>query len=672
MGINYGKNLTDEDIRIINEISRDCGILFDTARLLYYRKIDTVEKAKNFLNPGKYGFYNPFLLQDMDNAVQRIILAKQKGESVLVFGDYDADGVCATSILYNALCDFGISARKFVPEREDNYGLNLDTVNSFNNQQKIDLLITVDCGISDGEKIEEIKKIGIDVIVTDHHEPPEVLPNCIKINPKIDGQDYPFKELCGAGVAYKLSYALIGDKADKYLDFVALATIADSMDLIDENRHLVSEGLKLFNDRKTLRLPFKYLLGDINKQITSQTIAYTIAPRVNAGGRMGDAATALALFTSKNPNEIFDLAAKLESYNTARQTECEKIYQQAKQKIVDEKSENDNVILVYDHSWRTGFIGIVAAKLVEEYARPVIVFAGCDGYLKGSARSVEGFNIYDAICMAKDLLITFGGHSQAAGVSVTQENYYILREFLNTYAQKEKIKVLPTQALYAEWEVDKPLSIEFAKELDLLEPFGVGNRRPLFATKVQSIQSRSLKEGSPHFTFKTEVIEMLDFNGGKHVSVLSFPVVKNVLFELNLSLYKSKYSLKGYVRNVVAEYDGTETTKPYEFYENIEKIVSGVSVRTLDCLEYLSVKREDFAEMFNCLRYLSGKYFVDAVDFAKRNLPDQNIYQSIFCLMVFIELGIFSVKNGKFVFNEKVKNALTNSKLYSKIYSLKV
>ena len=227
MKIVYGKNLTEEEISVVSNIALECGVLFDTARLLFYRNVDTVEKAKVFLNSNKNRLHNPYLLDGVREAVDRLILAKEKGQNVLIFGDYDADGVCATAVLYNALKDFGIIAKKTIPEREDNYGLNLNIVNKFNDEERIDLLITVDCGISDSDKIEEIKKLGIDVIVTDHHEPPEELPDCIKINPKINGQAYPFKELCGAGVAYKLSYALIGEKANKNLDFVALATIAD-------------------------------------------------------------------------------------------------------------------------------------------------------------------------------------------------------------------------------------------------------------------------------------------------------------------------------------------------------------------------------------------------------------------------------------------------------------
>ncbi len=758
MKIVYGQNLTERETCIISNVANECGILFDTARLLFYRGIDTVEKAKKFLSPGKSGFHAPLLLRDMVKAVERIKKAKDFNESVLIFGDYDADGICATTVLYNCLKDYGIKARKFIPEREEGYGLNLDTVSVLNEKQKIDLLITVDCGISDKIKIEQLKNLGIDVIVTDHHEPPEDLPDCIKINPKIEGQEYPFTELCGAGVAYKLGSALIGGKADEYLDFVALATVADSMDLVGENRDLVTEGLKLFNGKNTLRLPFRHLLGDTSKQVSAQTLAYTIAPRVNAGGRMGDSRSALDLFTEKDPNKVFDLAVKLSEYNVQRQAECDRIYREAKQKITDGKMEDDGVIMVADENWRAGFIGIVAAKLVEEFSRPVIVFAGHEDYFKGSARSVDGFNIHDAITSAKDLLIAFGGHSQAAGVSVSKENFEALKKALSNYADGLGLEFDGEQKVLAEWEVDQPFSMRFAHELDALEPFGVGNRRPLFVLNTSAVDSLPLKLGSPHYSFKTDMLEILDFNGEKNVLPLSLPINKKVVFELNLSTFKNKEYLKGYARYVCPEYgdfkalspyifrnqlfgltlDGMEETpvecagvtvknargalyvlsdpenlkdypelkglpvslftpmrgrgeivvspsfipptcrkvvyldKPMQYHKSVAQIETFSARCGYKTIDKLSTDRSDFTRIYTVLVGLSGKKFKNTVDFCCKYIVDENLYQAIFVVEVFLELGIFSVKNGTFVFNQKVKNALTNSKVYSKIYTLKV
>ncbi len=758
MKIVYGKQLTAEEHLLCQNIAFSCGIMMDTARLLLYRGIDSVEKARIFLSPSKNHFYNPFWLSGMTEAVERIKQAKINGENVLVFGDYDADGICATSVLYYCLKEFGIVARTVIPEREDGYGLNVAKITNLNLEKKIDLLITVDCGISDYDKIEEIKGLGIDVIVTDHHEPPSILPNCIKINPKLPYQDYPFNGLCGAGVAYKLGSALIGVLADNYLDFTALATVADSMDLVDENRSIVVEGLKLFNSYK-IREQFKVLLGDNNRSITAQTLAYTIAPRINAGGRMGNANLALNLFLSESSSDIFDYTAKLGEYNLQRQAECDAIYREAKELITEKGLEGDEIILVENPTWKTGFIGIVAAKLVEDYSRPVIVFAGQeDGCLKGSARSVEDINIYDAICSAQDLLIGFGGHSQAAGISVSMENFPILRQRLNAFVKDNYGMRDLEKKTYVDWEINGELSLRFAREIDMLEPFGVGNKKPIFATTIKEVETTPLKANSPHFNFKTNVIEMLYFNGGEDLFKLSLPIDKKVVFEVNLSTFKGKEYLKGYVKSVIADYTDFSNLEPYLYASELEKLktdeisvpetisktelngtygtvyavsdyktlkdypeLSNLPVKLFvldeknasNCvvvglkqitrgfnkivyldkplaylktdiksyivsdkkgynfIEDLSVDRSVFSELFVAIKNLTGKKFKSVGDFAVKYCGEYSVSQFVFCLTVFLELGIFYQKNGMLLFDSNVKNPLANSKVYSKICLLK-
>ncbi len=553
MKIVSGKNLTENEISIVNEIALNCGILFDTARLLFYRGIDSVKKANVFLNPSKKYFYNPFLFNDMDKAVERIKIAKCNNENVLIFGDYDADGICATSILYYCLKSFGITARFDIPEREDGYGINFDKICKLHNENPIDLLITVDCGVSEFDNIEKLKQLGIDVIVTDHHEPPEILPDCIVINPKLKGQKYPFDNLCGGAVAYKLGYALIGEKANDYLDFVALSTVADSMELIDENRSLVFEGLKIFNSCK-IRPAFSYFLSNKTNKITAQSLAFTIAPRVNAGGRMGDAHSALELFTTNDEKKIYDLSVLLGEYNISRQFECDLIFQQAKDKIEKEKLYLNEVIIVEDSNWKTGFIGIVAAKLVEEYNRPVIVFGGVDGELKGSARSISSVNIFHAISHCQDLLIGFGGHSQAAGLSINKDNVVKFRNSICKYVKDYCSDIYCEKNINIEWEIDKPVSLRFAEEIELLEPFGLGNKKPIFAVSEYALNPRPIKENSPHFTFNTSVIEMLNFNGLEDCDILRSEKPKSLIFELNFSTFKNKSYIKGYLKKIIPNY----------------------------------------------------------------------------------------------------------------------
>ena len=572
MKLLYGKTPDGQETLAIRNLAGELGVTFDTARLLYFRGADTKEKARRFLSPDKTAFGDPLLLSGMKEAVARITRARDDGDSVLVFGDYDADGICATAILTKALAEFGINAEKIVPEREDGYGLNVSLVDEVRKNRPINLLITVDCGISDAEKIEELKKRGIDVIVTDHHEPPEILPDCVRIDPKIAGQEYPFNGLCGAGVAYKLSRALIGEKADDYLDLAALATVADSMDLIEENRSIVAEGLKLINAPRP-RAVFKNLLGD-NKKATAQTLAFQVAPRLNAGGRMGDAKAALEAFTSDDENVVFDRCVKLSAYNVQRQVECDEMYKEAKELIHRENSFFDPVILVASEKWRTGFIGIVAARLSEDFSRPVIVFAGVDGGYKGSARSVPEVNIFEALCAVKDLTVEFGGHSQAAGVAVTKENYELLRAGICAYVKERKLLAKAEKTVFAEWNIQGKIDARFAKELDMLEPFGVGNRRPLFTAEEESgVISRPLKKGSPHYTFNLEAGEMLDFGGGGNVEVLALPVKKTVVFEINRSIFGGKEYVKGFVKNVLTDKSDLSAIDPFVLRNELKKLL---------------------------------------------------------------------------------------------------
>ncbi len=573
MGIIYSPKYSETENLIINKIALECKILPDTAYLLYARGFDTVEKAKAFLNPGKHNFNSPFLLNGIVEAVDRIKTAFIKGENVLIFGDYDADGTCASVVLYNCLKEMGIISRIIIPERDDGYGLNLELIKRANAEKQVDLIITVDCGISDFLVIESIKEMGIDVIVTDHHEPPEVLPDCIVINPKIKGQAYPFTQLCGAGVSYKLGVALMGEKADKYLDFVSLATVADSMELVSENRDIVTVGLKMFNDEKVSPV-FKYIIPENTKEITSRTLSFSVAPKINAGGRMGDSSCALRLFLSEDENEAFDLAVKLNAYNIERQESCDFIYKQAIDKINSEQLYNDQVIVVADDNWKSGFIGIVAARLVEEYSRPVIVFAGFNDSFKGSARSVDGINIFEIISNCSDKLLGFGGHSQAAGLSVKKEDLVAFRSDVNKYVHTTYGNIKHVKNIFVDKLISNPISIRFAEEINLLEPFGVGNLKPLFAIKTNAVSSMPLNAKGIHFSIKTDVIELLDFNGYDHVLPLSMPVEKTLVFELNLSVFNGKKSLKGYLRNIENNYSNLEDMKYFLFRTELDKLLT--------------------------------------------------------------------------------------------------
>ena len=378
-----------DEKRRVGELARAVGVTETTAGILFARGMDSEEKMRRFLSPGKQNFLSPFLMKGMKEAALLLERAKREEWRVAVFGDYDADGIGAVSILSRALREYGIEPYLYVPERAEGYGLTTHAIDRIFDEFLPDLIVTVDCGISNAAEVEYIKEQGCYVIVTDHHELPEELPDCICINPKFK-DDYPYDNLCGAGVAYKLSRALIGEKADELLDFCALSTVADSVPLLGENRDIVAAGLELIKSRP--RPAFSALLSKA-QEVTAQTLAFTLAPRVNAAGRMGDANAALRLFTSEDEEETRVLAELLNNYNSERQRLCDELYERARAQIAAEGAYQ-SVVMAEGEDWHPGLIGIVAARIVEEFSRPALLFVRRGDMLRGSARSIETVNIF--------------------------------------------------------------------------------------------------------------------------------------------------------------------------------------------------------------------------------------------------------------------------------------
>ncbi len=546
--IDYKFSLDKINKQEILDLSKKTGLFFETTAILYSRGIDTVEKINYFLDPGKPHFKDPFLLKNMNVAVARIKQAKEEGETVAIYGDYDVDGISATTVLYFALQEFGIEAITVIPERADGYGLQTQILDKLIDESFPTLVITVDCGISCFDEVEYLKNEGIDVIVTDHHELPEKIPDCTVVSCKIPSS-YGFDSLCGAGVAYKLAYALIGKKADKYLDFVAIATIADSMPLIGENRDIVFEGIKLIKNGNA-HDSIKQLISVSNmREISSTSIAFTIAPRINAAGRMGDAKSALSLMKSTDPELIDKMALKLNSYNGLRQTECEKLYKSARQKLIEQAFDKKIAVLM-DDGWNSGLVGIIAAKLVEEFCRPVILFVNSDGKIHGSARSIGDINIFEAISACKEFLTDFGGHAQAAGVSIDIENFDSFCAAIEKYIDERYDYDVFKPQMTVELEINKPFKIELAKELNRLEPFGTGNKKPLFSVKTANAEAQLLKQGSQHLFIKTDYIDMLYFGGANMLDLVDAGTEKEIVFEPNVSIFNHEESLKGYVKHI--------------------------------------------------------------------------------------------------------------------------
>lgn len=542
---------TDEQLNTVRTLAKECGLCEDTVKILYGRNLRDKHSIHSFMHPSKSHFISPFKMSGMAEAVELIKRARDEEWAVVVYGDYDADGVCAATILGKSLQDFGIEPFICVPERRNGYGLSTALIDGIFEEYFPQLFITVDCGISCADEVEYIKEQGAEVIVTDHHELPDRIPDCICINPKFN-DGYIYDNLCGAGVAFKLGCALNGESAYKYLDFAAIATVADSVPLTGENRDIVAEGLKLINSS-----PAKCYASFLNKSeanATSQTLAFSVAPKINAAGRMGDAHAALQLFNETDDNAIFGLSAKLSAYNMERQKYCDELYTSVKE-MLSARDRIGSIIMLCNESWNSGFVGIVAARIADEFSRPAILFVKNGDMLKGSARSVENVNIFEALKACSEYITEFGGHSQAAGVNVTIDNFKNLERALDEYisANYKKEDFQPT--VYINGTLRGAYSAKFAKELEMLEPYGVGNKRPMFMLEETAAPVRPVKAQSPHISVKSDKIELMYFGGARFAKLIESAAPKKFIFEYNVSSFRGKEYVKGFVRDVI--YDKT-------------------------------------------------------------------------------------------------------------------
>ncbi|MDL2234820.1 single-stranded-DNA-specific exonuclease RecJ [Christensenellaceae bacterium OttesenSCG-928-L17] len=450
------------------------------ARLLYGRGIKTAEEAEAFLSPGLHQLHDPWLLPDMKPAVLRIQQAIVNQEQICVYGDYDADGICATAILVDCLQDLGAQVQSYIPSRhEEGYGMHVDAVERLH-EAGVSLIVTVDNGISAVEEIALCTQLGVDVVVTDHHQCPPNLPVCTAIvNPNRPDAQYPFKELCGAGVAWKLAQALGGNTA-RYLAVCALATVADIVPLISENRVIVSAGLPLVQENLGMR-ELALASGVGAGRLSSEALAFALAPRINAAGRMGDASRALKLLLSNRPEEARTLAAELHAENAKRQQEERRIFESALRMLNEEDTASMRAILLYAPEWNPGILGIVASKLVERYHRPVLLFHQQGTLLSGSCRSIPGVDLFRALQQCEQFFIRFGGHAQAAGITMEEQNFPAFAAAFNTYLKEN----IPAQAyVHTAW-YDLPLRFadihpHEVELLNLLMPFGEQNPRPVF------------------------------------------------------------------------------------------------------------------------------------------------------------------------------------------------
>ena len=472
------------------------------ATILVNRNMTDPEQLKVFLHPTRKDFHDPYLMPDMRKAVNRIKQAIEKQEKVIIYGDYDADGITSITVLKSFLEANNLHVDYYIPNRlEEGYGLNKPAVKKIADEQ-YKLMITVDCGISAIEEVKYANEQGLETIVTDHHEVAEELPKAIAVvDAKRKDNQYPCRDLAGVGVVFKLIQALSielnlpEEEYLKYLDIVCVGTISDIVPLRDENRVIAKLGLMLVNQTKNMGLR-SLLISSGYKTIDSGAISFGVAPRINACGRMGHAEKALKLFLSKDINEVNKLTAELNEYNRIRQETEKSIYEEALNLIQKEHIEEKNTIVVAGEGWHHGVIGIVASKITELYFKPSILLCYEDDLAKGSGRSIPGFDLHEALMKCTDTIERFGGHSMAIGITLKKDMVEKFSQKVEQIAKESKIEeIVPVIYIDSKIELNE-INKQMVESLKQLEPFGEGNKMPIFAIKNLKIDSiRALSEG---------------------------------------------------------------------------------------------------------------------------------------------------------------------------------
>ena len=567
----------------IERVASSLELNKDIVKLLFARGLDSKDKIDKYLNAGVTSLYNPFLLRNMQEVVEKIkyyIMAKKR---LLIMGDYDTDGISASAILYKYFKSIGVDVNVFLPNRVvDGYGLTKDSLDKVKSMYSPDLIITVDCGITCVEEIDYCKQLGIDIIVTDHHDVPLVTPSTLIINPKLDNQLYPFKELCGAGVALKLVHALAGlEESLKYTTIATLATVADIVPLLDENRAIVKLGLE--NQKQQLPKGLKKLCSQlkISLPLTSTDISFKLAPKINATGRMGDAIISFYLYVSNDDEEINKNIQLLIELNDRRVVETNNIYNDACVMLEDTNISRLGMIVLYNENWESGVLGIICSKLVERYNKPVCLLSMVDGEYKGSCRSIPGVNIFDALSSVSDLLIRFGGHNQAGGLSIEKKNLKEFRNRINDYVLTHTVEDDLLQKKYYDMDISgKDLDGEFVKELSIFEPCGFKNEKPMFRLCITDNNVSRMSNFPQHIRVKQGNLSLIGFGKGDYYYNLCVNSMKEVIIELALEKYSNKEKVTGFIRHI--NYSKLNTATKSEI----------ISANYISQLKYINCKNE--------------------------------------------------------------------------------
>ncbi len=667
-------NKCDRDLAA--NIAENCGVDPFVAYLLVARGFTDEFLVESFLYDTD--ICDPFTLPDMEKACERIKSAIDEGEKITIFGDYDADGVTSTALLYSYLSGAGANVDYYVPDRAgEGYGMSISAVEALK-ERGTSLIITVDNGISAIEEIQKAKELNIDVVVTDHHQAGEVLPDAVAVvDPHRKDCELDFREWAGVGVAFKLVSALascdVYDLLEAYGDILAIGTIADIVSLKGENRILVRAGLAVLNEaliNGTLRKGLKALIDEsgATKNMTSMNAAFRIAPRINAAGRMGSAERAIKLLLTDDDSEASLLASEISEANTQRQATESGITEFAENYIENHPEIKFSKVIVVDgENWHQGVIGIVASRLCEKYGKPCIVISKAGELAKGSGRSVDGFSLYDALVFCKDILVQYGGHKLAAGMTVETDKIDEFRKKINEYAETQE-DVLPVLKLDCKLN-PASISLDMLSAINILEPFGAENPQPLFGLfnmKITGIQPVGSNKHIRLTVNKNGIsLPVMMFS----VAPEDFPFAVSDTVDLAVRLTQNEYmgevKVSIQVKDIkLSEINDDEVQKSlvlYESFRHRDKL-------SVEQKQKLLPDREFCGVVYKYLRANNGSSLGEEILCYRLGLKEDKISALKVALDMFIELGVINCENGKYLLpTESKKVVLEESDIYKSL-----
>jgi single-stranded-DNA-specific exonuclease len=706
-------------------ISDEANVPKLIAKVLLNRGINDCKKIWRFLDPSLEDLNDPFLMKDMDRAAERVKTALVNKEKIVIYGDYDVDGITSTSILINFLSRLGATCDFYIPDRiDEGYGISIAAIDKIR-QISPSLIITADCGITAVDEVKYIKECGMDIIITDHHECTGVLPDAHAIvNPHRPDCMYPFKGLAGVGVVYKFIHALciemsLGDIYQDYIDLVTLGTVADVVPLVDENRIIVKYGIPKIENTSNIGL--RALINNSgleNRTITSTSISFILAPRINAAGRLGDAGRGVRLFTTKDEREALGIALELNEENKNRQDMELYIFSEAINAIEAKIDlDREKVIVAAGKSWHHGVIGIVASKITERYYRPCLLLSVENGICKGSGRSIEGFNLFKALKYCSPLLTKFGGHELAAGLSLKHSNLELFRKMINEYANTilEDEDLIPRIRIDASIE-KQDINMDSVKALADLAPFGAGNSEPVFSydkLRISDIRTvgedRHLKLWLRDNGFYTEAI---GFNMGTLINEFNAGDLLDAAFSLEINSWNSneriQFNLKDIKLNeevvmknnyffTLDKHIENEMLNSYNKNDSLLKIFKLVSEKCfaasgcsdeadrsfIPCADDIVPDRQDLVAVYlhikaNCIEHLEIKdMFVFAGRIANSYKIKMNYFKVKKCIEIFEELQLLKTEpSGEYgmlitLVDNAGKKDLDNSSIFRGLQALK-